>query len=522
MPAPTTTGPSRRAPVAVAAVVAALALALALVAARPASSQEVPSLSDLIEQIGDIEGLDPLDPVLNPVFEIITALEEALGEGGAPGAVNAFQLEGDDAVSAAVAFSQATFPDGAAAAVVGREDLFADSMSSSGFQGVFDAPLLLTDSGDLDPRTGNELQRLGMDTVTILGGEDALDPVVVNKLEIAGLEVVRVGGATRVETSTEAADLTNGGATRAVLVRAYPDPGEPDSQAYADLLAAGPYAADSGWPVLMTTSAELHPAVAEELATFDEVTIIGGTGAIAASVADELEGMGLTVDRIAGDNRFATAVAIAEERGFTSSADADQIVLAESGGRDDVWAPGFAATSYADQNTAPVLLSDGELLPQETLAFLAQGVPENLLDGGPAIVCAPFVSEPACLAAGALSIGALSDLGDILGLPLEDIPLIGDILEALSEAGLLPEQLQEVVDALLEGGVSPDAVADLVEALAGGDAEAVTDVLEDVPLIGDIVGGLGGGDGDDDDGGGGSNPVTDLIEDLIGGLGGGL
>lgn len=409
----------------------------------------VPSVSDLIEQIGDIEGLAPLDPVLNPVADLIIQIENALGLGGEPTGVNSFALAGDDAIEAAISFSQLAFEDGSGTAILGRDDLFADAMSSSGFQGVADAPLLLTGTDDLDRRTGMELQRLGIDAITVLGGEDAINPLVVNKLEIAGLTVTRVGGPTRVETAVEAAEATSPAATHAVLVRAYPDAGEDDNQAYADLLAAGPYAAENGWPVLMTPSSTLHPAVLAELARFDEVTIIGGTGAISDTVAQALTTAGLTVDRVSGANRFATAVAIANARGFESSADPDQMVIVEQGGRDDVWAPGFAATAYADQASAPVLLSDGETLPEETIEFINAGVEENLEDGGPAIICAPFVSESACEGAGALATGNASEGADILGLPLEDLPLIGEVLDALLGAGLLPEELQDVLEGLI-------------------------------------------------------------------------
>ncbi|CAN5358004.1 hypothetical protein BH23ACT9_BH23ACT9_37870 [soil metagenome] len=383
----------------VAAIAALLTVALA---APPASAQlpappdGLPSLSDIIEQVGGIEGLQPLDPILNPVADLIITLENLLGLNGGAGSVNTIQLAGDDAISAAISFSQLAFPDGSSTAVIGRDDLFADAMASSGFQGVRTAPLLLTTSGDLDQRTGMELQRLELDAITILGGESALNPLVVQKLQIAGIEVTRVGGPTRVETAVQAAGATVPSATHAMLVRAYPGAGQSDDQAYADLLAAGPFAADNSWPVLMTTSDTLHPAVREKLSGFNAVTIVGGTSAISDAVEQDLAGMGITVDRVSGPNRFATAVAIANARGFESSADPDQIVLAEQAGRDDVWAPGFASTAYATIVDAPVLLSDGDSLPDETIEFLNAGVEQNLEDGGPAIICAPFVSENAC------------------------------------------------------------------------------------------------------------------------------
>jgi putative cell wall-binding protein len=461
-----------------AAVVAALGVALA---PAPTVAQDLPATpSDLIEQIGEVEGLQPLDPILNPVADLVIELENMAGVGEA-GSVNTFRMDGDDAIEAAISFSRLTYQDGASTAILGRDDVFADGMASSGVQGVFDAPLLLTGSRDLDPRTGMELQRLGMTAVTILGGENALNPLVVSKLQAAGLQVTRIGGPTRIETTVQAAQATIPTASHALLIRAYPGPGQSDDQAYADLLAAGPFAAENGWPVLMTPSDSLHPATREQLDGFTRVTIVGGPTAIATGVEDELTASGIQVDRVFGENRFATAVAIAEARGFSSSADPDQIVLAEQAGRDDVWAPGFASSAYADRVDAPVLLSDGEDLPDETIEFLNAGVEQNLEDGGPAIICAPFVTEQACDSAGLLVTGNASAAADILGIDIVDLPLIGDVLDALLGAGLLPEELTDVIDELLGGGGD------------GGDSpldpilDPITDALPDLPLPVDLL-----------------------------------
>lgn len=527
-------------------VIPALLVITMLVTAALPSSSQVPSVEDLVGEISQVEGLAPLDPVLNEVSNIVLTLLSTIDEllADVP-LVNALALGGDDAVDAGVAFSQATFPDGAGTAILSREDLFADGFSSGGFQGVNDAPLLFTNSEDLDPRTGMELQRLGMDAITILGGETALHPLVVQKLQIAGLQVTRVGGPTRVETSVLAAQATNPAATTAVLTRAYPDAGQPDSQAYADLLAAGPYAAENGWPILMTPSDDLHPAVEQYLATgtFDgvgggainEVVIIGGTAAVSQSVEDQLEALGLTVRRVAGENRYATAVAIAGERGFTSSADADQLVIAESGSRDDVWAPGFAATAYGDGNSAPVLLTDGALIPIETLTFVLDGVVDNLLDGGPAVICASFVDSAACQAIALLMVGnlegAIALITSLLE-TLETLPVLGDILAALGLADLLPAALQQLVDTLVDAGLDADALGSVMASLASGDAAVAQAALEEVaeglggtvddllggdlvpevPLDPDVVDGIG--DAVDDIVGGG---IVDVADDVVGG-----
>ena len=500
------------------ALPATLLVLLLVTTALPGGAQtELPSVEDLLAEVGEIEGLNALDPVLNPVSDLVlttlATIDDTLAD--AP-LVNALALGGDDAVDSGVAFSQATFPEGAGTAILSREDLFADGFSSGVFQGVNTAPLLFTDSEALYPRTGMGLVRLGMTDITILGGDSALNPLVVQKLEIAGLTVTRVGGPTRVETAVETARATNPAATTALLVRAYPDEGQAD---------------DNGWPILMTTSDGLHPATAEYLADSDitDVVVIGGTGAVSQSAEDAVTALGLSVTRVAGDNRYATAVAIANARGFESSADVDRLILAESRSRDDVWAPGFAATAHGTEHAAPVLLVDGLTIPTETLTFVLEGMVDNLLDGGPAVICASFVDSLACQAVALLMIGnvagaleLVTGLLDLIG----GLPILGELLTELGLAGLLPGVLQSLTDALEQAGATTETLENLLGAVASGDPaaaqaaleEAVTSVGEDVTdLVGGALGGLlGGGSGgsDDEDGG---NPVDDLLGGLLGG-----
>lgn len=478
--------------------VSAVATVLALVAVVPGSAQ------DTSDPLAPIEGLDPLDPVLNEVANVINTIASTVSDllVDVP-LVNTLALGGDDAISAAVALSQATFPDGAGTAIISRDDLFADGFSSGAFQGVFEAPLLFTGSEDLDVRTGQELRRLGMSNVAILGGERALNPLVVSKLEAAGLNVSRVGGPTRVETAIEAAQVTAPSATTAVLVRAYPDAGQGDDQAYADLLAAGPYAAENGWPLLLTTSGSLHPAVAAYLAEagFTDVVIVGGEQAVSAAVEQAVQALGISTGRVAGSNRFATAVAIAEARGFATSADADRLIVAESGARDDVWAPGFAASAHGEQHRAPILLADGALLPPETLEFVLAGMAENLLDGGPAAICAPFVNRVACQALGLLLLGDLTEALDLLGLDLSDLPLLDVVLGALADAGLLSAEEIATIYELL-GGELPDGTP--LEGVIG-ELDDTTDPIDDVTdPVDDVVDDI-------------TDPLDDVTGDLLGG-----
>jgi hypothetical protein len=334
----------------------------------------------------------------------------------------------EDNIASAIAWSQATTPSSAFASwwtavvpagvrqmmggtdtvLLGRDDLFADSLASGGLQGILQAPLLLTDPAALDPRTAEELDRLAPRRVIVLGGPTAVDEAVLDQLRAAGYVVERRAGDTRVETAVAIAEADAPAATTALLARAHGGPGDP-TQAFADALAAGALAAERRIPMLLTETERLSAATREWLAASDveEVLLIGGEAAVSGTVEEEVEALGIEVRRLGGGNRFATAAvitmataagtssdstasSIAEERGAQRASDADRVILVD-GVAADAWADAFPAALDASRDLAPIVLAAGDDLPEPTAAFLQ--------DGGVPLVCGTTATPTACEAA---------------------------------------------------------------------------------------------------------------------------
>lgn len=362
-------------------------------------------------------------------------------------------------VATAVGFSQATF-DTADEALLGRDDLFADSLASGGLQGT-ERPLLLTDGAELDPAVVTELNRLGVDTVTVLGGTSAIDDDVVDALDDAGFTVQRREGTTRTETAIAVAEDLD--ATTALLVRAFPADGGDDTQAFADSIAAGAWAAAEGWPVLFTQTEVLTTSTEAYLADagITDITVIGGETAISSAVTDALDELSITWDRVSGSNRFATATAIAAARGFDSEADADRVVLVE-GQADDAWVAGFTAAAHAAANDAPIVLANGEDLAPETEAFLSgstYAVDEDDVDGV-VLVCA---TDPAACDAAAAELGLPTDA-------TLTITTTGAVEPGGQVEGTLDDDGQDA-DLVVDGCQLPD---DSAVTVAGNGAFAIT------------------------------------------------
>jgi len=349
------------------------------------------------------DGFNPYFCTLHPDMQG----DVLVGEAERPEPLDTTPLQADDATGASIAYSQRAFGEGLAGgtALIGRSDLFADSLSSGGLQGALDAPLLLTDAAALDQRVTDELARLAVATVWVLGGEEAISADVVDALEAAGYDVDRIEGATRIETAVDAAMTVLPEATGAVLARAYAA-GTDATQAFADSLGAGALAAASGQPVLLSETAALSAPTAAyfESSAVETVTVVGGEEALSAQVVTDLEALGLAVERLGGSNRVETAAQVAAATAFAQGPLPEAAVVID-GQADLAWAAGFPAAVLG----LPIVLASGEELPPPSAAFMLQ-----LGSLGMPALCGPFLSETPCSYAGVAASSPVFPGGDVL------------------------------------------------------------------------------------------------------------
>ena len=307
-------------------------------------------------------------------------------------------------VEIAIALSQATPLPAVRTIVVGRNDEFADSLASGVLQA--DKPLLLVPGrGAVPDDLRAEIDRLAPERAILLGGSAAIAPEVEEELAAMGLATERRAGGSRFETAIAIASQDAPDADTVILARAFAAPGATDpTQAFADTLAAAGMSADSGWPVLLTETERLTASTRDYLAASGatRVEIIGGTAAIGQEVEDELLGMGMTVERLAGPSRAATAVAIADKRGAETADDVAQVILVQ-GQEQTAWAGGYAAAAHSALFDAPIVLASTDTLPQETIDFLSSNGERWAQDGsGIRLTCVtvPSLCEEARIALG--------------------------------------------------------------------------------------------------------------------------
>lgn len=268
----------------------------------------------------------------------------------------------------AINISQEGWPSGADTVILARADDYADALAGATLAYEHDAPILLTSSGTLTVVTLTEIERLQAEKVFVLGGEEAIHPLVKQELENRGLIVQRIAGYTRFETAAEIARETfPDGSDNIVLVYSHDFP---------DAISAAPYAARNGYPILLTGKQnlpEITKKVTEELGAVNTF-VIGGSSVIEDMAFVDLPG-GV---RLSGNDRYLTNLAVAEY--FASAS--NEMYMAT--GAD--YADALTGAALAAKNDRGILLV-GQQIPDTLQTFLgSRGINQFTILGGEAAV----------------------------------------------------------------------------------------------------------------------------------------
>ena len=309
---------------------------------------------------------------------------------GAAPAVTDTRVQGVNRYATAAQIATATFTS-ASNAILANGLTPADALSASYLAGTLKAPVLLTTTDTTPPETVAALSQLGVKNVDVLGGPLAVSDAQYQALSqtastnSAGGDLVltRLAGADRFATSNvvdttppASAVGTVAGAPTALVANGYRFP---------DALAGGALADAIGLPMVLTDPAVLSPAASSTLSSLGikRVEVLGGTGAVSQAVQDQISAMGITVDRLAGPDRTATALAIANfagsQVGFTPASNCGtavdgstfcsfaQVFVArgdDAGGGVDA----LALAPLAAKDRAPILLTATPDDPSEATA----------------------------------------------------------------------------------------------------------------------------------------------------------
>ncbi|MGO0837966.1 S-layer protein SlpA [Clostridioides difficile] len=140
------------------------------------------------------------------------------------------------------------------------------------------------------------------------------------------------------------------------------------SNAIVDGLVASPLAAEKKAPLLLTSKDKLDSNVKSEIKrvmnlkntvgvnSSKKVYLAGGVNSISKDVENELKDMGLKVTRLAGDDRYATSLEIADEIGL----DNDKAFVVGGTGLADAMSIAPVASKLESGEATPIVVVDGK------------------------------------------------------------------------------------------------------------------------------------------------------------------
>jgi putative cell wall-binding protein len=173
------------------------------------------------------------------------------------------------------------------AILVNSEKSLSDGLSASGLAGTLDAPILLTQK-DIIPRdTFRKI--VDLKKVYVIGGMQSISNKVISTLHDNGIEVKRIEGVDRIDTSLKVAKEIEKQKTvdKVALVNGYKD---------ADAMSIAPVSVRDKMPIILTNGNSTTYDIKEKT-----TYIIGGTSSMSANIAKESKNT-----RFAGENRFKT------------------------------------------------------------------------------------------------------------------------------------------------------------------------------------------------------------------------
>lgn len=230
------------------------------------------------------------------------------------------RIGGWDRYGTSAAVARTGWPGGTHTAVIASGDTFADALAGGPLAADRGWPLLLVRSNGVPGATARALADLGVRRVIILGGEAAVGRPVAQDLASKGYTVKRIGGRDR--TATAAAIAGYLGPADTVLLTS--------ASNWPDALSATVPASRVDAPVLTTWRNRLSDSVLEALGSLGarRVVVVGGPAAVGDNILRALRSFGYEVERVAGEDRFATSVALARWTVAETGIETDDVAVA--------------------------------------------------------------------------------------------------------------------------------------------------------------------------------------------------
>jgi uncharacterized protein len=251
--------------------------------------------------------------------------------------------------------------------IIARGDDFPDALAGTPLAHKLKAPILLTAKNSLSAEVKTQLKNHKPKKIIILGGKGAISLNTEKEIkQIFAGAIQRIAGADRFETAELIAKELGGSPDKAILAYGYNFP---------DALSAASYAAQKGYPIVLTNKDYLPKSSNRVLKGKKEIIVVGGEAVISTKVTSKLSG----VNRVYGKGRFGTSANIIKKLGMNT----DRVFVANGFG----FADALAGSVLAAKMNAPLILVEKDRLPYDISQLVKEKhVAHYTVLGGKAVV----------------------------------------------------------------------------------------------------------------------------------------
>ncbi|MFJ1452731.1 cell wall-binding repeat-containing protein [Clostridioides difficile] len=254
-------------------------------------------------------------------------------------------LAGEDRIDTSLKISSYKWQN-AENAVLINSNTIADALCSAPLATAKNAPVLLTEKDSLNTKTKKEIKRLGVKNIYIIGSTNTISANVEKELNNLNINVKRIGGTDRIDTSLKIAkELEN--VDSVAVVNGY--------KGLADAVSiASP--AKSNTAIFFADKDNLNKNIEDYAKTFNKTYVVGGESSVSKNVVNKLK----NVIRFAGTDRTDTNAKVMDY--FYADKALNNVFVAKNGmlGEGDL-IDALSVGPVGAKEDSPVLLADKAL-----------------------------------------------------------------------------------------------------------------------------------------------------------------
>lgn len=271
------------------------------------------------------------------------------------------KLVGDNRAHTAAKVSQEGWPSGADKVILVNGNAISDGITATPLATTVNAPILLTNNGNIPQSTKDELARLNPKDIIIIGGESVVSNSVENELKTTtSSSVLRIAGKNRHETSLKIAKEIDGyhDVEKIYIANGY--------QGEVDALSIAAKAGQDQQPIILSEKTKLPDTTYNWLKNenLNDAYFIGGENNLTTDVIHQVaeittlaSGQSVYKNRVYGKDRYETNAKVMEK--FYPQQSLDSVLVAKG----DVLVDALTAGPLAAKLNSPILLTKTDSIP---------------------------------------------------------------------------------------------------------------------------------------------------------------